>query len=84
MQQFQGLDQNRFQGPECSGLGGVFLGPESRFYHLDVPVAELLPDKVINLLQADAQLKLIQILGDILRQGVHLGQNPLVCHGQVI
>ena len=83
MQQFQGLDQNRFQGPECSCLGGVFLGPESRFYHLDVPVAELLPDEIVNLLEGDSQLVLIHVLGNIFCQRVDLGEDPAVSHLQV-
>ena len=65
MQHLQCIDQYIFQGPQSSALCLILVIPQTRFYHLDVPVAELLPDKVINLLQADAQLKLIQILGDV-------------------
>ena len=50
--------------------------PESRFYHLDVPVAELLPDEIVNLLEGDSQLVLIHILSNIFCQRVDLGEDP--------
>ena len=72
-----------FRVQSAAALVVVFLGPESRFYHLDVPVAELLPDEIVNLLEGDSQLVLIHVLGNIFCQRVDLGEDPAVSHLQV-
>ena len=74
---FRALDQNGLQCPAVllpSCVSSSLL--QTRFYHLDVPVAELLPDEIVNLLYGDAQLVLVHVFGHILCQAVDLGQDP--------
>ena len=80
---FNALHQNRaLMSTVPLPLVRIRLIVQTRLHHLDVPVAELLPDKVINLLNGDAELILIQVLGYFLCKRVYLGQNPLVRPGQ--
>ena len=37
---------------------------QTRFYHLDVPVAEFFPDKVVDLLHSNTQIVVIHIVSD--------------------
>ncbi len=46
--------------------------------NLNIPVAEVIPNEVIQLLHRKAQLVLVDILRDRLHQAVELGHNPLV------
>ena len=79
MQKLQASDQNGLKRPKrCFLAYGIIGAVQSRLHHLDVPVAELAPDKVIDLLDSDAQLKLFHVLGDIRYHMVELGQNPLI------
>ena len=36
---------------------------QTGFYHLDIPVAEFIPDKVINLLYGNTQLEVFHVVG---------------------
>ena len=49
MQQLQTSCKDRLQCPECCCLCLVCVIPESWFYHLDIPVTELLPQEIVQL-----------------------------------
>ena len=83
MQKLQGVGQYGLQRPQGCRLGLILFIIETGLHHLDIPVAELLPDEVIKLLNGDTQLKFIHIGRHVLCQGVDLGQNPLVCAGEL-
>ncbi len=80
MQQLERLSEHSLQHPEhticCSRV--FFCVVNTVFCKLHIPVAELIPDEIIDFLHRDPQLELIHVLGDILRQCVHLGQDPAV------
>ena len=82
MKHLQRTDQNRFQCPECCCLGTVSIAVKTGFYHLDIPVAELFPDEIINLGKCNTQFIFIQIFRNILSQSIYLGQNPFICCSQ--
>ena len=82
MQQLQCLNEHGAQRPRSRISRGILLVVESGLHHLDVPVAELLPDEIINLLYGDAQLILVHVGGNFLCQAVALGQDPLVRIGE--
>ena len=71
MQQLQPVGENRPQGPEGRRLGFVLLLVETGLHHLNIPVTEFLPDKVIELLYGNPQLKLIHIGRYIPCQCIH-------------
>jgi len=83
MQQLEGvahhIDQN-LSGDLC--FGSVF--PQAGFCQLNIPVAENIPDKVVQLADCNAQLKLLKVIGDLFDQGVVLGQHPFVLDGKLI
>ena len=54
------------------------LRVHTRLYHLYVPVAELVPYKVIYLANGYSELILLHIVGYILYQGVDYGNNSLI------
>ncbi len=79
MQQLQSIDQDCLQRPEGRVLAcGVVRIVQAGLHHLNVPVAELIPEVVYDLLHCDAQLIALHIAGDILYQGVQLRQDPFV------
>ena len=85
MQQLQRIDQHRLQGPQCSVLADCIVGiVQSGLYHLDIPVTELIPDEVINLLYGDTQFKVLHVVGHIADQSIQLGQDPLIHRLQCI
>ena len=84
MKKLQRIAQNCFQSPECCCLGVVLVIVQPWFYHLDIPVTELLPDKVINFLDCNAQLVFIQVLRNLCCQGIYFGEYPLFCAGQCV
>ena len=86
MKQLQRIDQHCTECPECCiGRSRILLlCKQSRLYDLNIPVTELGPDKVIDLLYSDSQLVLLHILGNFLRQGIYLGKDPFICLFQFI
>ena len=82
MQHFQRIGQNRFQRPQGGGLGLFRLAVEPRLHHLDIPVAEFLPDEVVDLLYGDAQLELLHIFRDFRRQHIDLVEHPAILQSQ--
>ena len=61
----------------------VVLVLQTGLCNLNIPVAEDIPDKVVQLLCGNTQLILVDIGRDILHQRVVLRQNPLVLHSQL-
>ena len=83
MQQFQCTAKNRLQCPQCCCLCGIPVVIETRFYHLDVPVTEFFPDKVIYFLYGNTKFKFFHVIGNIFCHIIELAQNPLVRSRQV-
>ena len=44
------------------------------FYHLDIPVAEFIPDKVINLLYGNTQLEVFHVVGHFFYDVIQTGE----------
>ena len=67
------------------GLFALFIAAvEALLGKLDVPVAEVAPHKIIELGGSQAQLELLQVVGDFARGFLELGENPLVTQLQLI
>ena len=73
MKQLQSDRQDIFQSEEgcVCGLRIRVLRIHTRLYHLDVPVTEFIPDKIVDLADCDAELVFFHILSDVLHEGVH-------------
>ena len=78
MQEPQSLHKCLLQRPQSSCLGRVLVRVQTRLHHLDIPVAEFIPQEVIDLLNRDTQFKLVHVLSDFLRQRIDPGQDPAV------
>ena len=80
VQELQCLSQHGFQHPEhtvrCCPVFFRVIDPV--FRELNIPVAELIPDEVINLLHGNAQLKLVHVFRHVFCKGVDPGQDPAV------
>ena len=85
MEQLQRVLQHFSQSPESHARGlRIFLGiVHSLFYKLDIPVAELIPDKVVHLLEGNAQLEFIHVLRHFPDQLIALGKDPAVSGKQL-
>ena len=57
---------------------------EARLHHLDIPVAELLPDKALCLIQGNTEIKGFQISRHFRYHTVQLGKNPLIRHLKIL
>ena len=82
MKHFQRICKNGLQGPKCCCFCGILVIVKSWFYHFNIPVTELFPDEIINLLNCNTKLIFIQVLCYIFCQSVYLGQNPLISAGK--
>ena len=82
MKQFQSSAKNSFQSPESCRFSSVFVIVQTRFYHLDVPVAEFLPDKIIHFLYCDTHLVFFHVICYLFGNCVEHGKNPFIriCH----
>jgi len=56
------------------------LAAEARLCHFDIPIAELRPDEIVNLLCGKVQVKRIKVARHFLCDGVQAVENPLVRH----
>ena len=78
MQEFEDLveDVNKhLTGALC---GGIVVAVEIGLFQLDVPVAEAVPDEVVELLNRNAELELLEVLVDFTGNVVEGGNNPLI------
>ncbi len=83
MKQLQSFGQNavlRSTVQRVSPLVG--LAVQTRFYHLDVPVAELLPQEIVNLLYGNAELVAVHIVRHLTDQRIYLRKDPFICQCQ--
>ena len=79
MQKLQRINEHALQGIKgCILALGIVGIIQSRFYHFNVPVAEFVPDEIINLLNGNAQVIIFHVFSYVFYQSVALGQNPLV------
>ena len=80
MKKFQTFGQGCSQRPKCIVCCfRIFICfPETNFRHLNVPVAEFIPQEVINFLYSDSELIFIHILCNITNHSVQLGKDPFV------
>ena len=67
-----------------SALAALVFAVETGLGQLDIPVAVVVPDEVIDLLDRHAKLKLIQILCDLAGDAVELGENPAISDFQFL
>ena len=82
MKQFQSSAKYRLQSPESCRFCGIFVIVQTRFYHLDIPVTEFLPDKVVYFLYGDTHLIFFHVICYFFRNRIEHGKNPFVhiCH----
>ncbi len=73
---FSAFVRTVFKVQSAAAFVGIRLAVQTRLHHLDVPVAELLPDEVVDLLDSDTELIFVQILRYFLCQCIDLGENP--------
>ncbi len=66
------------QHPSHLGLAPALPAKEIALGQLDIPVAELIPGKVIQALGGQHQVAAFQLLGHLLDGLIRPGQNPLV------
>ena len=79
MQELETCDQDLQKGPQsCHSAVRIICLVKSGLDHLDIPVAELVPHKVIDLLDCDAKLEFIHIIRNSLNCIIQAGQDPLV------
>ena len=80
VQELQRLSEYRLQHPEhtvrCRPVRCRVVDPV--FRKLNIPVTELIPDEVINLLHGNAQLKLVHVFRHVFCKSVDPGQDPAV------
>ena len=60
-------------------LFSIFFIIQTRFSQLDIPVANLAPDEVVNHAASFAQLEFLQHFGNALGGVLQTGQNPFIC-----
>ena len=77
MQELQGIAHNPNQDL-AGALGGVIPRLQTGLCQFNIPIAELIPDKIIKLLNRDSQFKLFQIFRDLFGDTVKGADNPLV------
>ena len=66
MQELQAALKDCLQGPQSRRVAlRVLCLVETGFDHFDIPVAELVPDEVMDLLDGDAQFKPVHVVCDI-------------------
>ena len=84
MQELERDVQHLYQRPQRGIPRGILPVPQTRLDHLDIPVAQLLPHEVVDLVQSYAQLEPVHIVRDILYQPVGLGQYPLIRQSEAL
>ena len=84
MQQLHGAGQDVTQHLLGADGGFLILAGETGLAQLDKPVAEVVPDEGVQLVGSNAQLVLVDFLGDFLDQSVVLAQDPLVLQIQLL
>ena len=78
MQELQNLGQHIEQDLLRAAAERLVAAVEAGLGQLDVPVAVVVPDKVIDLARGHAQLKVVHVLADFLHHVVQAGEDPLV------
>ena len=81
MKELERTDEDGLKRPECrlSAVSAPILPVvEAGLDHLDIPVAELIPYEVVDLLHRDAQLEALHVVRDLTDNVVVAGQNPAV------
>ena len=73
MQKLQRIQQHGLKDIQRSVLAYRIVGIiQSGLHHLDVPVAELIPDKIVHLLYGDTKLEVLHIVGHFFDQDIAL------------
>ena len=78
VQQLQGAAHDPYQHLTGGLCLGFVAGLHADFGNLDIPVAEAIPQEVVELLDGNAQLEFLQIVGNFLGHVVQSADNPLV------
>ena len=80
VQKLQRILKHLPQNPQCVvGALGIFLGMiDTVLRKFDIPVAELVPQEIIDLRECDTKLELVHIFRHFFDQAVALRQDPAV------
>ena len=82
MKQFECVSENPDKNSLC--VHGVFAALlQSDFGELDIPVAEYIPDEIIELLNCDAELKSLKIFRYFLSKVVKEAYNPFILEREI-
>ena len=82
MKQFQNFVEYEVQNADVH-VSCVFVGTvKDRFRKLNVPVAELAPNKVVKFVCRNAKLVAFEVCGNFLRYVVEFFKYPLVRNGK--
>ena len=86
MKKLQSLCQRSAECPQCIVCCcRVFLClPQSYLGHLDIPVTELIPQEIINLLYGDSKFIFIHVVCYVTDHGVEFGKNPFILEAELI
>ena len=82
VQQLQNIRQHIHQH-RLGGIGAL-TGLQTDLGDLNIPVAEHIPNKIIQLGNSDTQFKPLQVVRHFLSQGIDLGEDPLVLNRQIL
>ena len=70
MQHLQAFYKDFIQNILCLYPGRIRFVEQARFYELDIPIAEIIPHKIIDFRKCDAKFKFLQILCHFFHQRI--------------
>ena len=84
VQQLEHVGEDVAQNLLGPDLAVLVVALEAGLGQLDIPVAVVIPNEVVDLLRGHAQLVLVHVLGDLADGTVELGEDPLVLQLQLL
>ena len=83
MQKFESVDKNIRKNVLRRFIAHTVLFVKSRFYKLDIPVAIIVPDKIVKLCRRNAKLKFFKICRNLFYKSVIFIQNPFIFNAKI-
>ena len=83
VQQFEGAFEHEYEHGEGGRLFGLIFAVERALAQLDVPIAEVAPEEVVQRAGGDAQLELAHVEGDFFDGALQPRDDPLVGGGEL-